>query len=102
MCGSFMIRDRSVIKTNVMLFLYYFLFYLFQILENKLMERPKRIRKPNMRYDPNVYVLASFPKKKKHTIIPKHQVTIDVIDEQNGTIRSSGFEQPVRIIAEGI
>jgi hypothetical protein len=29
-------------------------------------------------------------------------VTIDVIDEQNGTIRSSGFEQPVRIIAEGI
>ncbi|CAF4553146.1 unnamed protein product, partial [Rotaria socialis] len=65
------------------------------------MERPTRIRKPNVRYDPSIYVLASFPKKKKHAIIPKHQVTIDVIDEQNGSIRSSGFAQPVRIIAEG-
>ncbi|CAF4128058.1 unnamed protein product [Rotaria magnacalcarata] len=65
------------------------------------MERSTRIRKPNMRYDPSIYVLASFPKKKKHTIIPKHQVTIDVIDAQNGSIRSSGFVQPVRIIAEG-
>ncbi|CAF3758442.1 unnamed protein product [Rotaria sp. Silwood1] len=65
------------------------------------MQRPQRIRKPNSRYDPNFYVLASFPKKNKHTIIPKHQVTIDVIDTQNGTVRSSGFVQPVRIIAEG-
>jgi hypothetical protein len=65
------------------------------------MERSKRIRKPNMRYDPNIYVLASFPKKKKHTVIPKHQVVIDAIDEHNGTIKSSGFAQPVRIIAEG-
>ncbi|CAF2206233.1 unnamed protein product, partial [Rotaria magnacalcarata] len=64
-------------------------------------ERPTRIRKPNVRYDPSIYVLASFPKKKKHAIIPKHQVTIDVIDEQNGSIRSSDFVQPVRIIAEG-
>ncbi|CAF3822140.1 unnamed protein product, partial [Rotaria magnacalcarata] len=38
--------------------------------------------------------------KKKHAIIPKHQVIIDVTDEQNGSIRSSGFVQPVRIIAE--
>ncbi|CAF1526050.1 unnamed protein product [Rotaria sp. Silwood1] len=68
---------------------------------NILMQRPQRIRKPNSRYDPNFYVLASFPKKNKHTIIPKHQVTIDVIDTQNGTVRSSGFVQPVRIIAEG-
>ncbi|CAF4674742.1 unnamed protein product [Rotaria socialis] len=65
------------------------------------MERPTRIRKPNVRYDPSMYVLASFSKKKKHAIIPKHQVTIDVIDEQNGSIRSFGFVPPVRIIAEG-
>jgi hypothetical protein len=69
--------------------------------EKDTMERPKRIRKPNMRYDPRIFVLASFPKKNKHTVIPKHQVTFDVIDEQNGTVRSSGFVQPVRIIAEG-
>ncbi|CAF1137226.1 unnamed protein product [Rotaria sordida] len=68
---------------------------------NILMQRPQRIRKPNSRYDPNLYVLASFPKKNKYTIIPKHHVTIDAIDEQNGTVRSSGFVQPVRIIAEG-
>ncbi|CAF5052576.1 unnamed protein product, partial [Rotaria magnacalcarata] len=42
-----------------------------------------------------------FQKENKHTIISKHQVTIDAIDEQNGTVRSSGFVQPVRIIAEG-
>ncbi|CAF4508112.1 unnamed protein product [Rotaria socialis] len=42
-----------------------------------------------------------FQKKNKHSIIAKHQVTIDTIDEQNGTVRSSGFVQPVRIIAEG-
>ncbi len=54
-----------------------------------------------MRYDPNIYVLASFPKKNKHTILPKHQVTIDAIDEKNGVVKSSGFPQPVRIIAEG-
>ncbi|CAM4963945.1 unnamed protein product [Rotaria socialis] len=65
------------------------------------MEWPTRIRKPNVRYDPSMYVLASFSKKKKHAIIPKHQVTIDVIDEQNGSIRSFGFVPPVRIIAEG-
>ncbi|CAF5224265.1 unnamed protein product, partial [Rotaria magnacalcarata] len=47
------------------------------------MQRPQRIRKPNPFYDPNLYV------------------TIDAIDEQNGTVRSSGFVQPVRIIAEG-
>lgn len=65
------------------------------------MERPKRIRKPNMRYDPNIYVLASFPKKNKHTILPKHRVTIDVIDKNCGTVKSSGFTQSVRIIEEG-
>ncbi len=65
------------------------------------MNRPERTRKPNMRYDPSLYVLASFPKKNKHTIIPKHQVTIDAVNDQNGTLRSSGFIQPVRIIAEG-
>jgi hypothetical protein len=65
------------------------------------MQRSQRITKPNSRYDPNIYLLASFPKKNKHTIIPKHHVTIDPIDEQNGTVRSSGFVQPVRIIAEG-
>jgi hypothetical protein len=65
------------------------------------MERPKRVRKPNVLYDPSVYVLTSFPKKNKHTIIPKHQVTIDAVDEQNGTIRSSGFIQSIRIIGEG-
>ncbi|CAF1621757.1 unnamed protein product [Rotaria magnacalcarata] len=47
------------------------------------MQRPQRIRKPNPFYDPNLHV------------------TIDAIDEQNGTVRSSGFVQPVRIIAEG-
>ncbi|CAM2727607.1 unnamed protein product [Rotaria socialis] len=52
-------------------------------------------------YQTPMYVLASFSKKKKHAIIPKHQVTIDVIDEQNGSIRSFGFVPPVRIIAEG-
>ncbi|CAF5225250.1 unnamed protein product [Rotaria magnacalcarata] len=64
------------------------------------MERTARIRKPTLRYDPSVYVLASFPKKNKHTIIPKHHVTIDAIDEHNGTLKSSGFIQSVRIIAE--
>ncbi|CAF4261334.1 unnamed protein product, partial [Rotaria magnacalcarata] len=44
---------------------------------------------------------ASFSKQNKHSIIAKHQVTIDTIDEQNGTVRSSGFVQPVRMIAEG-
>ncbi|CAF4412262.1 unnamed protein product, partial [Rotaria magnacalcarata] len=52
-------------------------------------------------YDPNIYVLASFPKRNKHAVIPKHQVTIDSIDENNGTIRSSGFIQSIRIIGEG-
>ena len=65
------------------------------------MQRPQRIRKPNPLYNPSLYVLASFPKKNKRTIIPKHQVTIDAIDEQNGTVRSSGFVQPMGIIAEG-
>lgn len=65
------------------------------------MERPRRITRPNTRYNPATYVLASFPKKNKHAILPKHQVTVDVIDEQNGTVRSSGFKQPFRIIAEG-
>ncbi|CAF4259510.1 unnamed protein product, partial [Rotaria magnacalcarata] len=65
------------------------------------MERTARIRKPILRYDPSVYVLASFPKKNKHTIIPKHHVTIDAIDAHNGTLKSSGFIQSVRIIAEG-
>lgn len=65
------------------------------------MNREKRIRKPILRYDPSIYILASFPKKNKHTIIPKHQVTIDAIDGNNGTIKSSGFTQPIRIIAEG-
>jgi hypothetical protein len=74
---------------------------MFQNLNNIPMERPRRVRKPNMNYDPNIYVLASFPKKNKHTIIPRHQVTIDPIDEQNGSVRSSGFRQSVRIIAEG-
>lgn len=64
------------------------------------MDRPKRLRKPSSRYEPSIYVLASFPKTNKHAIIPKHQVTIDPIDESNGTIRSSGFIQPFRIIAE--
>ncbi|CAF3293093.1 unnamed protein product [Rotaria socialis] len=54
-----------------------------------------------LRYDLSVYVLASFSKKNKHTIIPKHHVTIDAIDEHNGTLKSSGFIQSVRIIAEG-
>lgn len=66
------------------------------------MDREKRLRKHNSQYDPSIYILASFPKKNKHTIIPRHQVTIDIIDDHNGTIRSSGFVQPVRIIAEGI
>ncbi|CAF1338609.1 unnamed protein product [Rotaria magnacalcarata] len=65
------------------------------------MDRPKRIRKPLSRYDPNIYVLASFPKRNKHAVIPKHQVTIDSIDENNGTIRSSDFIQSIRIIGEG-
>ncbi|CAF1620764.1 unnamed protein product [Rotaria magnacalcarata] len=69
-------------------------------LKNNPMERTARIRKPTLRYDPSVYVLASFPKKNKHTIIPKHHVTIDAIDEHNGTLKSSGFIQSVRIIAE--
>ena len=56
------------------------------------MERPQRIRKPNIRYDPNVYVLASFPKKNKHTVDP--------IDEHNGVARSSGFAQLILILAE--
>jgi len=70
----------------------FILFYLFQNFFSNFMERPQRIRKPNSRYDPNIYILASFP---------KHQVTIDPIKEQNGTVRSSGFVQPVGIIAEG-
>ncbi len=65
------------------------------------MDRSRRIKKSNTRYDSSVYVLASFPKKNKHTIIPKHQMTIDAIDEQNGTLRSSGFIQLIRIIVEG-
>ncbi|CAF2143420.1 unnamed protein product [Rotaria magnacalcarata] len=68
---------------------------------NKCMDRPKRIRKPLSRYDPNIYVLASFPKRNKHGVIPKHQVAIDSIDENNGTIRPSGFIQSIRIIGEG-
>ena len=66
------------------------------------MDREKRLRKHNSQDDPSIYILASFPKKNKHTIIPRHQVTIDIIDDHNGTIRSSGFFQPVRIITEGM
>ncbi|CAF1436764.1 unnamed protein product [Adineta ricciae] len=65
------------------------------------MERPKRLIKPNSHYDPNIYVLASFSKKNKHTILPKHRVIIDAIDEQCGTVKSSGFLQSIRIIQEG-
>jgi hypothetical protein len=56
------------------------------------------MRKPNMRYDPNIYVFASFPENNNQTVILKHQVVVDVIDEHNGTIKSSGFSQPVRIL----
>ncbi|CAF1259475.1 unnamed protein product [Rotaria sordida] len=66
------------------------------------MEGTKRIRKPALCYDPSAYVLAPFLRKKKHTIIPKHQVTIDTIDKNNENIKSFGFIQPVHIIAEDI
>ncbi|CAF1199852.1 unnamed protein product [Rotaria sordida] len=55
----------------------------------------------NKRYDEQDYVLVSFPKLNKHSIVPVASVTIDPLDKQNGSIKTFGSRKNLRIIGSG-
>ena len=44
----------------------------------------------NKRYDEQEYLLVSFQHLKKHSVVPMGSVTIDPLDQQNGSIKTFG------------
>ncbi|CAF1553491.1 unnamed protein product [Didymodactylos carnosus] len=55
----------------------------------------------NSKYDERNYMLVSFPKLKKHAMVPSLLVNVDPLDKQNGNIKTNGTRKPLRIICAG-